>query len=90
MKNISNTVLTKAVWTLVMGLFLAGPVFGNEPVTAAAPPSNVEAAPVEPLKSETKSESKMEKPVKKNGRRKHKHSKGEQKPVQPESAPVSK
>lgn len=84
MKNLSKNTLTKAVWGLVMGLFLAGPVFGDEPVAA---PAEGQPAPVEAKAPEVKPEVKAEKGGKKV-RRNKKHHKVEKSEKAPESAPA--
>ena len=87
MKNLSKNTLSKAVWGLVMGLFLAGPVFGNEPAAEIKQGAEGQPAPVEAKAPESKPEVKQEKGGKKN-RKGKKHHKVEKVEKAPETAPA--
>ena len=68
MKNVSNRQVSKLLFGLTLGLLLAGPVFGNEPVAPATDGSAAPTAKVEEVK-------KVEKSERKGKRRHHKQNK---------------
>ena len=68
MRNPSKNVGSQALAGLILGLFLTGPVFGNEAVSAPGIPPAVESAPL------AKDSVKAEKGSKKRGHRKHRKS----------------
>lgn len=67
MKNVTQSQLSRLVFSFFLALLLAGPVFGSE--TA---PADTSAAPA----------SKVEKKLEKKGKRRHKHNKQVEKKVE--------